>query len=90
MRIPLLGFVSVRSHISSQTITLRLPLVIPFCGGFHVQVAIKTMLKKYLFSEAEKASVEREIEIQKVRTYVRIHTYVLSGTSPADPRRILL
>lgn len=30
------------------------------------QVAIKTMLKKYLLSDAEKASVEREIEIQKV------------------------
>ncbi|CAM9838376.1 unnamed protein product, partial [Hapterophycus canaliculatus] len=29
------------------------------------QVAIKTMLKKYLLSDAEKASVEREIEIQK-------------------------
>lgn len=26
------------------------------------------MLKKYLFSDAEKASVEREIEIQQVRT----------------------
>lgn len=32
------------------------------------QVAIKTMLKKYLLSDAEKASVEREIEIQKVRS----------------------
>lgn len=31
-----------------------------------LQVAIKTMLKKYLFSDAEKASVEREIEIQQV------------------------
>lgn len=31
-----------------------------------IQVAIKTMLKKYLFSDAEKASVEREIEIQQV------------------------
>lgn len=30
------------------------------------QVAIKSMLKKYLLSDAEKASVEREIEIQKV------------------------
>lgn len=61
----------------------------PFVGGrlrFYTQVAIKTMLKKYLFSEAEKDSVEREIEIQKVRTYVRIRTYVRSGTSPAGPR----
>ena len=31
------------------------------------QVAIKIMIKKYLFSDAEKASVEREIEIQKAR-----------------------
>lgn len=32
------------------------------------------MLKKYLFSDAEKASVEREIEIQKVpfRDYVEV------------------
>ncbi|CAM9300933.1 unnamed protein product [Pylaiella littoralis] len=29
------------------------------------QVAIKTMLKKYLLTDAEKSSVEREIEIQK-------------------------
>lgn len=36
-------------------------------GGVLIQVAIKTMLKKYLFSDAEKASVEREIEIQQVR-----------------------
>lgn len=33
------------------------------------QVAIKTMLKKYLLSDAEKASVEREIEIQKVKAF---------------------
>ena len=33
------------------------------------QVAIKTMLKKYLLSDAEKASVEREIEIQKVSAF---------------------
>lgn len=34
------------------------------------QVAIKTMLKKYLLTDAEKSSVEREIEIQKVRVSV--------------------
>lgn len=38
-----------------------------FSVGWLIQVAIKTMLKKYLFSDAEKASVEREIEIQQVR-----------------------
>lgn len=36
------------------------------------QVAIKTMLKKYLLSDAEKSSVEREIEIQKVRVSVTL------------------
>lgn len=44
-------------------------LVLVFVGwlvGWLIQVAIKTMLKKYLFSDAEKASVEREIEIQQV------------------------
>lgn len=42
-------------------------LTVSLTFSWPIQVAIKTMLKKYLFSDAEKASVEREIEIQQVR-----------------------
>lgn len=51
------------------------------------QVAIKTMLKKYLLSDAEKASVEREIEIQKVLRYLNTVSMFYVTISPHKLRK---
>lgn len=50
------------------------------------QVAIKTMLKKYLLSDAEKAGVEREIEIQKVRCSVYLSHHRIRFTGECKGR----
>lgn len=55
--------------LHSDRLCVRVHVCMCVCSSTCTQVAIKSMLKKYLFSDAEKASVEREIEIQQVHIF---------------------